>query len=139
MFKNILIPTNFKDKDLLGIDIALGMDLPEDFTITLVHVIEMLADTEDEEFQDFYAKLEKRASKEMGKILDLYEEKKPDISTVILFGHRVREIIRYTHENEIDLIIASSHQIEARDVSQGWMTLSYKIAFLSPCPVLMVK
>jgi hypothetical protein len=53
-----------------------------------------------------------------------------------VYGKRGEEIIRAAVQEEVDLIILSSHKVDA---AQSWGTLSYKIAVLSPYPVLLVK
>ena len=57
----------------------------------------------------------------------------------ILCRGRVREIVSFTRENGVDLIVLSSHRIDKIHPAEGWATISYKVAILAPCPVLMVK
>jgi nucleotide-binding universal stress UspA family protein len=139
MFKNILVPTDLTEKSLDSLDIALKMGSKKGFTVTLLHVIEMIEDTDSEDFRGFYEKLEKRAQKKMDEMVSHYGEKGGEINKEIVFGNRVAEIINYAHDNEIDLIVLSSHKIEKVDASQGWATISYKVGILSHCPVMMVK
>jgi len=57
----------------------------------------------------------------------------------IIYGKRVKEIVRFATDKEIDLIILSSHKLDNIDAAEGWATISYRVGILSPCPVLMVK
>ena len=140
MFKNILVPTDFTEKSLKALDVALMIGSKDDaVNVTLFHVIELIEGTDDEDFTDFYERLEKRAQKKMNEMVTQYGKRRPDINMKIVFGNRAREIVRYAHENEIDLIILSSHKIEKLDPSQGWATISYRVGILAHCPVMMVK
>jgi hypothetical protein len=89
-------------------------------------VIEILEGTDDEDFRDSYERLEKRARKKMGEMVDHYGKEKQHINKIIVFGKRVREIVGYAHDNDTDLIVLSSHRIEKVDASQGWATISYR-------------
>lgn len=139
MFKNILVPTDLTDKSVKALDIALRIGSKDGFKITLLHAIEIIDGANEEDFGDFYERLEKRAQKKLEEMVNLYEKENPNINTVIVFGNRVREIVRYVYDNDADLIVLSSHKIEKVDASQGWATISYQVGILSPCPVMMVK
>jgi nucleotide-binding universal stress UspA family protein len=139
MFKNILVPTDLTKKSVKALDIALRIGSKDGFKITLLHVIEILEGTDEEEFKDFYDRLEKSAQKKMEEMVNSYKKEKPNINKVLIFGKRVKEIVGYAHDNDTDLIVLSSHRIEKVDASQGWATISYRVGVLSPCPVMMVK
>ena len=139
MFKNILVPTDFTEKSLKALDVALMIGSKNAVKVTLLHVIALIEGADDEDFTDFYERLEKRAQKKMNEMVAQYGKGKPHINMKIVFGNRAREIVSYAHENKIDLIILSSHKIEKVDPSQGWATISYRVGILSHCPVLMVK
>jgi hypothetical protein len=38
-----------------------------------------------------------------------------------------------------DLILLRSHPVGTDAPNRGWATLSYRVAVLAPCPVLLVK
>ena len=52
---------------------------------------------------------------------------------------RAAEIVKYASRNEVDLIVLSSHRIEKIHPAEGWATISYRVAILAHCPVMMVK
>jgi hypothetical protein len=62
-----------------------------------------------------------------------------NIKSEIIYGRRVREILNFAQEHEVDLIIPNSHRINPTDPTQGWDTISYKVGILSQCPVMLVK
>lgn len=140
MFNNILVPTDLSKKSEKALEIASRMCATEDHRIYLLHVIETLqSDEEDNEFQTFYEKLGERALRKMDLMIKKYGEGMNIIEKGIAYGNRSLEIIRFVQENNIDLIVLSSHKIESVEPSEGWATISYKVGILSPCPVLLVK
>ena len=139
MFSNILVPTDLTPKGGKALEIALKVRSEAQSRISLVHVIETIDDTEGEEFEPFYDKLSKRASLKMDEIIGRMESGEGNIHTHILFGNRVREIVRFAREHEVDLIVLNSHRIEKAEPGDGWATISYRVAILAHCPVLIVK
>jgi universal stress protein A len=47
--------------------------------------------------------------------------------------------VRYADEQEVDLLLLSSHQVDRDHPALGWGTISYRIAIMARCPVLLVK
>ena len=140
MFRNILVPTDLTEKSLKALEIALKVCSDGEFgMITLLHVIETIDDADEEEFEPFYEKLRDRAWKKMDEIVARTGSERVNTQTRILYGKRVREIVRFAGENAVDLIVLSSHRIEKIDPSEGWATISYRVAILAPCTVLVVK
>jgi universal stress protein A len=139
MFYQILVPTDCSDASRNSLDVAVKIASLDGGNVYLVHVIEMIADTAFSEFEDFYLKLERKAEKVMNSLVSSYQDAQVKIERKIVYGDRGREILRFAEDNKIDLIVMNSHRIEIRDPVQGWGTLSYKIAVLSQCPVMLVK
>ena len=138
MFKRILIPTDFTEKSSRALDIALHVGSKDGFEVTLLHVIEVLEGTGDD-FKEFYDKLEKRARKEMDRMVDQYSKTTKGLHTVVVLGKRANEIVDYAYDHDMDLIVLSSHRIDGAKVPANWATLSYKVGIMSHCQVLMVK
>ena len=139
MFKHILVPTDFSEKSFRALDIAVKIALHDLSRLTLLHVIETIEDAELGEFQEFYNRLRKRAEKKMEKMTDQYLQQEVEINMEIAYGKRVREIVRFAHDKEIDLIVVSTHRIDLSNTTQGWGSISYKVGILSSCPVMLVK
>jgi len=139
VFTHILVPTDFTEKSERAMDIAVRMALQDGSRLTLLHVIEIIEDTEAKEFEDFYEKLGKRAQKKMQRMLEPFKEHALEIRQEILYGNRVTEIVKYAAGNTVDLIVLSSHKIDPSSMGQGWGTISYKVGVLAPCPVMMIK
>ena len=138
MFNNILVPTDLSEKSRKAMDIAVAISSKGNETITLLHVIEAI-EGDDEDFQEFYEKLRKRAQREMDEIAAEYERGGLVIDKEIFIGKRVQEIVRFANDHEVDIIILSSHRIENFETGEGWATISYKVGILAQCPVMMVK
>lgn len=139
MFQNILVPTDFSDGDGHALDIAVKLCSMGNGKIHLLHVIEVIANTTFEEFKDFYTKLEKRAFKDLDKMIARFGGTDAHPVPAVIYGNRAQEILRYADENQIDLIIMKSHRIDVEDRAQGWGTISYKVGILAQCPVMLVK
>lgn len=139
MFSHILVPTDFTDKSLKALDIAKKLAENEGTKITLLHVIETLDDAAFEEFEDFYEKIERRAHREMDAVLRDHGTPETRIEKELVYGKRAEEIVRYSDQNSVDLIVLASHKIDPDNPAKGWSTISYKVGVLSGCPVMMVK
>ena len=139
MFRQILVPTDFSKKHIHPLEIATNLASRYKSTIHLLHVVEIIADTTFTEYEDFYNKLEKRAQKQMSNLIAMYEGKPVQIIPHIAYGNRVQEILKFSREHEIGLIIMNSHKVELKNPIQSWGTISYKVALLSDSPVMLVK
>lgn len=139
MFKKILVPTDLTEKSEKAFEIAISLAKDYGATITLLHVIAEIENVDDEEFSDFYTKLRERAHKGIGALKDKFKTEDLTIKKEVVVGRRVPEIIRFANDNDVDLIILGSHKIEDISTGEGWATISYKVAILAPCPVMMVK
>jgi nucleotide-binding universal stress UspA family protein len=139
MFKNILVPTDLSEKSSRALEIALDMAKKSGSRITLIHVIERIEDSDEEEFQSFYDKLASKARQKMKEMIRQYNTGKTEIENEIIFGNRVGEIVDFARKHAVDLIILSSHKLNKVDAVEGWATISYKVGILAPCPVMMVK
>ena len=139
MFRQILIPTDFTKKHINPLEIATSLATKYKGVIHLLHVVEIIADTTFKEYEDFYSKLEKRAQKQMSVLIASYHGKAVQIIPHITYGNRVQEIIKFINENKIDLVIMNSHKVEMKNPAQSWGTISYRVALLSDCPVMLAK
>jgi len=138
MFKHILVPTDLTEKSVQALEIAVKMAAYSTSLVTLLHVIETIEDTECDQFAVFYEKLGRRAHRRMDQMISLCQTRELTIAKEITYGKRVNEIIRFAHDKTIDLIILTSHRIDAQS-AKGWGSISYKVGILSHCPVMLVK
>ena len=54
-------------------------------------------------------------------------------------GKRAEAVVLYAEEKGMDLIVLSSHKVDRDHPALGWGTISYRIAIVARCPVLLVK
>lgn len=139
MFERILVPTDLTERSFKALEVALKIARHDEATVTLLHVVEMIMDTDTEDFRDFYEKLGRRANRLMDEAVTRFKKSPLPIDKQVMFGQRVKDIVSFAHSRDIDLIILMSHKIDSADSSRGWGTISYKVSILSHCPVMLVK
>jgi nucleotide-binding universal stress UspA family protein len=142
MFRKILVPVDFTDKNEPALEAALQMAQHRDSgeaEITLLHVIETIEHIGFEEMGDFYRGLETRAGAKLSVMEDRFRNAGVKVYHEILYGKRAETIIHYAEEREMGLIVLSSHKVDRDHPALGWGTISYRIAIVARCPVLLVK
>jgi nucleotide-binding universal stress UspA family protein len=142
MFRKILVPVDFSDKNEPALKSAIeiaGHSAGVGGEIDLLHVIETIEHIEFSEMSDFYRGLENRATAKLFAIEETLKEKGVGIHHEVLFGKRAETIVRYAEERAVDLMILSSHKVDRDHPALGLGTLSYHIAIVARCPVLLVK
>lgn len=138
MFRRIMVPIDLSDKRNPALVIAKQIATQNKSQITLLHVIEKIAFLPSTETKHFYGQLKKTGVEKLQKIANTLKSDKK-IHTKIILGNRASSIVNYAAKNGIDLIIMNSHRVDLKQPTKGWGTISYKVAILSQCPVLLVK
>lgn len=138
MFDTILVPVDLTEKNRRALEVARDLALETGGSVTLLHVIETL-DLPWEEVAEFYEKLEARATAAMEGMMKPLSAAGVRHDCRVEYGKRAEEIVAYGELHEVDLIVLNSHRVNLEDPGSGWATLSYKIAILAQCPVLLVK
>jgi len=143
MFRKILVPVDFTEKNQAAIRAALDViGSHEEAEIQLLHVIETIEHVGEEEMKDFYRELENRAVAKLSRLEEQCRAVAPTsmrVSHDLQIGKRAEAVIRYAEDREMDLIILSSHKVDRDHPALGWGTISYRIAIVARCPVLLVK
>lgn len=140
MFRKILIPVDFTEKNEAAL--AAGTEMLQGHTdgeIVLLHVVETIEHLEFDEMSDFYRSLETRAAAKLSVLQEKVVASGVRARHEILFGKRAESIIRFAEDNGMDLIILSSHRVDRDHPALGLGTISYRIAIVCRCPVLLVK
>lgn len=137
-FRKILVPVDLSEKGRSALEWAARMCGPET-AIVLFHVVETLEDVPFEEMADFYGKLEARAVATLDGWQEELEAQGVRAERRVVFGHRLEEILAFADREAPDLILVRSHPVDTEAPHRGWATLSYRVAVLAPCPVLLVK
>jgi nucleotide-binding universal stress UspA family protein len=140
MFRKILVPVDFTDKNEAALDSAVQIAAAaEGSEITLLHVIETIEHIEFSEMSDFYHRLELQVAAKLFAFEGRLEERGANVRHEILFGKRAETVVRYAEEKGVDLMVLSSHKVDRDHPALGLGTLSYGIAIVARCPVLLVK
>lgn len=139
MFKRIMVPVDFSEKNRAALRVVGELAAHHRAEVTLLHVIEEIGHLSPEEFKDFYPKLEKDAKQKMRVRAKTLIQKGIVVQQKIVCGRRAREIVRCAVGDRIDLLVLSSHPIDPREPAESWSTISYQVAIIAPCPVLLVK
>jgi nucleotide-binding universal stress UspA family protein len=139
LFKRILVPVDFSAHNKGALRAARQMASQSAGSVTLLHVIETIERLSFRSLRRFYGKLETRARKKLAATSLRLANEGVKVRTKLLYGHRVQKIVAEAARHDIDLIILSSHKVDLRAPGRGWSTVSYKVALLSPCPVMLVK
>lgn len=139
MFKNILVPVDLTDKNEAAVEAAASLARLTSGKVVLLHVIETL-ELPFDELEDFYRELEERAEPKMAQLCaPLIQAGFDSVDRVVVYGKRADEVVGYADQHDHDLIVLSSHRVDRANPGLAWATLSYKVAILAQCPVLLVK
>jgi nucleotide-binding universal stress UspA family protein len=139
MFHRVLVPLDFTDKNLRALEIARQIAVQNKASVALLHVIETVEHVPFDELKGFYAKLEATARERFRLAATMMLEKGLVVDPEVVYGRRAEEIVKYAAANDVNLIVLSSHKIGPEQMGQGWATISYKVAVLAQCQVLLVK
>jgi nucleotide-binding universal stress UspA family protein len=139
MFKRILVPTDLTDRTVRALQVAGSLAVALLPQVTLLHVIETIAGADFEELSSFYGTMQRRARERMNDLLARTPGRRGEVDVAIVYGGRVEEVLRFTRDNGIDLIVLASHPVDPSKPSSGLGTMSYKLGILAPCAVLLVK
>jgi nucleotide-binding universal stress UspA family protein len=139
MFQRILVPVDLTEKSLSAVDLAYEFAAKSGAEVTLLHVIETIDHVQFDELKPFYERLEKSARKGLVEFSEKFESNQLRIDHALVYGHRTPEIVDHAIGNNVDLIIMASHRIDPDRPGHDWSSISYAVAILAPCPVLLVK
>jgi nucleotide-binding universal stress UspA family protein len=107
--------------------------------VVLLHVIETIEHIAFEEMKPFYNRLEASAREGLEEFSERFVASKIPVEREVVYGHRTKQIIDYAIRSRVDLIVLASHRIDPDRPGHDWSSISYAVAILSPCPVLLVK
>jgi nucleotide-binding universal stress UspA family protein len=138
MYRNILVPLDLTDRHQPALRVAAELVAQSGGTVTLLHVIEVIAGMPIEEERTFYGRLERMARVHLERSAAQLGEKQVRWQAETIYGNRTAEILRRAAGSGADLIVLTAPTISPEHPT-GWGSLSFKISALSPCPVLLVK
>jgi nucleotide-binding universal stress UspA family protein len=141
MFQRILVPVDLTEKSMNALDKAYEFAAQSGAEVLLLHVIERIEHVqfEFEELKPFYDRLEKSAREGLQECSERFLANNLPVEQAIVYGNRTREIVDFAIQNRSDLIIMASHRIDPDRPGHDWASISYAVAILAPCAVLLVK
>ena len=141
MYDSILVPVDLSDSNEQVLRRAVDLGNPDESTVTLLHVIEMVEDISLDDDEDFYAELRDNADEKMSRWASQVAEHGFDVTAEITYGKRDQEIVRVAGEQPSDLVVMRSHVIDPdeADSQERLGTVSHQVALFAPCSVLVVR
>lgn len=143
MFRKILVPVDFTEKNeaalQAALQIAAGRNNGDESQIFLLHIIETIEHVDYDEMKDFYRELENRSVAKLTVLEERVREAGIKAFHDLQYGKRAEAIVRFAEDREMDLIVLSSHRVDRDHPALGWGTISYRVAIVARCPVLLVK
>lgn len=139
MFTRILFPTDLTPQIARAVGTAVEIARKYNAPVELVHVIELVRGTSFDEMKDFYQEIEQSSRAKLEQLASQFEQHGVQVQSHILYGSRVRELVRFCEEKKIDLIVLQSQQLDPREPYEGWGSISFKLSVLAPCAVLLVR
>ena len=141
-FHHILVPVDITGRSKAALEIARDLAVENKVRITLLHVIQRIGgddEATDEETQLFYDRLQQRVESELDTMAKQFREAGIEVMVRTPIGDRLDEIASFGNEQDVDLIIMSSHRIDPNNLAASWGTLSYRVSVVCDSPILLVK
>jgi nucleotide-binding universal stress UspA family protein len=107
--------------------------------VILLHVIETIEHIEINEMKSFYERLATSARVGLQEFSARFDAENLPVERAVIYGHRTGDILAFAIQKQVDLIILASHRVDPERPGHDWSSISYAVAILSPCPVLLVK
>lgn len=140
MFRHLLVPIDLSDRNEQAVRTAFDLAVAKDARVTLLHVVTQVRGIPAGELRSFYDQLEERAKARLGALIRKYAQPGMDVRAVSFVGEPARDVVRWAERQRVDLIVMASHSVASRRATRvGWGSISYKVALLCRCPVLLVK
>jgi nucleotide-binding universal stress UspA family protein len=136
VFKRLLVPVDLSEKSSAAVDIACRLAAGNHGEVILLHVIETIEHLEFDELRSFYTKLEKNAATRLRSLADQAAHEDISIQVETVYGKRAASIIEFAAKRRVDVIVLNSHRVQP---GSGIASLSYQVAVLAACPVLLLK
>jgi universal stress protein A len=138
VFQNIVVPVDLTPKNVRATQTARDLALMSGGRVWLLHVIETL-DLPFEELRGFYERLEAEAVHHMEGLSQTLREHGVPFEAHVVYGPRAEKILEFTEAKDGDLVVMDSHTVEPGSPGKGPTTISYRVAIMADCPVLLVK
>jgi nucleotide-binding universal stress UspA family protein len=139
MFKKILLPVDLTERYEPALKAATELATQSGGEVVVLHVIEVIAGFSVDEEKDFYRRIEQSAREHLARLAQALKQKKVRARVEVRVGKRAAEVAQYARDIGSDLIVFTAPQFDPSQGLAGWGSLSFKVALLAPCPVLLMK
>lgn len=140
--KNILLPTDLSEASLSAAEYAFDLAGKYNARVHILHVLEktppiLTIRSLDLSEEKIVKSIEKEAKESLKKIIERIADDEADIVSVIVKGIDHEEIVKYSKEQKIDMIVIATHG------RTGIMytllgSVAEKVIRYSKCPVLVI-
>jgi len=142
-FTKILVPTDFSESAQYALPYAVDLAQKYAATLHILHVVEPIVAPVDFAWGTYsYPDIEKQLGSyvedSLAKIMDEQIPKGVQCESTRLHGKPWREIIAFTKENQIDLIVVATHGLSGLSHALYGSTAE-KVIRKAQCPVLTVR
>jgi nucleotide-binding universal stress UspA family protein len=142
-FKSIIVPTDFSEHSLRGLDYAIEIAEKFGSRLKIVYVLEPLLQAADVawttvDFEQLNQAHKESAEKQLSQLIEERVPNNMSAESAILFGKPFVEILKLAKAENADLIVMATHGRGA--ISHILMgSTAEKVVRKAPCPVLTVK
>ena len=113
MFKHILVPMDLSGGHQRALRVALALAVAYRARVTLLHVIQQVADTEVSELRDFYRRLVQTSERKLDRAARPFARRGVPLSTEVRIGEPAAEILK-AGAAPAGLIVMASHGLKPR-------------------------
>jgi nucleotide-binding universal stress UspA family protein len=136
MFGRIIVATDLRGPTRMSLSAACDL-LHSEGQVLLVHVVRPLAGLADADKDGFYDRLKAHAGAQMLELASGFKrERGVEILCLTTIGSPGQQIARIAAEREADLVVLAHDPV---DDPATLGSVSYKVAHLAPCAVLVLK
>jgi nucleotide-binding universal stress UspA family protein len=139
MYKKILLPLDLTDRHEAALQSAVQLARHSNGEVILLHVIELIPGLERENEVDFYKRLETKARAHLGRVGATLTKEQIHWRPEVIFGNRAMDAAGFAEEQHADLIILTSPRFRPEHPASSLGSMTWRISFIAPCPVLLVK
>jgi universal stress protein A len=137
-YKHLLVPLDFTSKHDTVLSSACEMAKANNASVTLIHVIEPIEPLDDSAIDSFTEQLVRDAEKQLTERAHGLRDEGVNVRIENRIGKRAKEIVTFAADEAVDMIMLNSHTITPESSDRS-ISLSYQVALLAPCAVLLLK
>jgi nucleotide-binding universal stress UspA family protein len=139
MFQKILLPIDMSDRHDAAMKMAAQLARAGNGKVILLHVVELIAGLDRQQEGEFYQRLERQAREHLTRLGSNLARQGVSWRAEVGFGSRAIDAAAFASEQKVDVIVLTSPLFRPEHPISGLGSMAWKISFIAPCPVLLVK